>query len=111
VINEASQAGVFTLAAIALAVGVDVSQIPDVDGSTVAGGGAALAIMWVARGAFRRVDDLIETFKTIAEKWIEHTQRIENLHGLSLRRDVESVAIPSDSMETNTAPIPIGADL
>lgn len=80
-ISETTGAATLTLLALAAGVMVDGSGISvPVDGMTITGGGVGFAIILVVRGAFKRLDDLIDTFKEIAGHWIEHIKRIEDLH-------------------------------
>lgn len=111
-INETTQAGILVVLGLAAGIAVDadtaqaLTSIP-VDGTTLTGGGVGVAVTLIARGFFKRLDDAIKTLKTIANHWIAHTQRTENLHRVALRLAGDDLAVPSESMDADTAPIEI----
>jgi hypothetical protein len=77
----------------------------DIPPEAIGGGGIGVGVVVLARGMFRRFDELIRVAKIAVNSEVSHKKRIENLHRISMRNAIENAAIPSESFEDVSRPI------
>jgi hypothetical protein len=108
-ISESTQAAIILGIAVIGGIAVDAPTLDQIviDGTTLTAGGGGLAFALVARGLFKRMDEVLRMFRTIANGWLAHLQRVENLHRVALRDELQRPGVPEYADPGASTPLEI----